>query len=515
LADNGTVWLEALELTKHYGGVVALDGASLGLRVGEVYGLVGANGAGKSTLVKCLTGMVRPTSGRVLVDGQPLALGRPRSSLGVGIASVPQELTVAPTMTVAENVMLGHEPSGRLGRLRERELRRRAKEVLDSLAVDVPLSALVGQLPLIEQRLVMIARALSFSARLVILDEPTATVSPHEARLLLDMVRGLADRGVSVLYVSHQLSEIERLCDSVTVLRDGRAVAALEHGRATHAALVEILAPENAARREPSAAPVGPARDVVLRARGLSGERLDNVSCAVREGEIVGLAGLAGSGARELLLTVCGAVPFAAGTLTVAGRSLRPGNTLGAVAAGVGFLPGDRSLGIFPSHSIRHNVALPSLARHARLGFVDVRDERTAVSALLERVAVRADPESLIASLSGGNQQKTLVARWIAAGARVLLLDDPTAGVDVATRPEIHSQIRELAAGGASVLLVSTDVEELAELADRVLVFERGRITGELSGDLLTPGRVLAAMTKRAPEPTLALDDPLNEEEGR
>jgi ABC-type sugar transport system ATPase subunit len=514
LADNGTVWLEALELTKHYGGVVALDGASLGLRAGEVYGLVGANGAGKSTLVKCLTGMVQPTSGRVLVDGQPLALGRPRSSLSVGIASVPQELTVAPTMTVAENVMLGHEPSGRLGRLRERELRRRAKEVLDSLSVDVPLAALVGQLPLIEQRLVMIARALSFSARLVILDEPTATVSPHEARLLLDMVRGLADRGVSVLYVSHQLSEIERLCDSVTVLRDGRAVAALEHGRATHAALVEILAPEGAALRE-SAVPVGPDRDVVLRARGLSGERLDSVSCAVREGEIVGLAGLAGSGARELLLTVCGAVPFAAGTLTVAGRSLRPGNTLGAVAAGVGFLPGDRSLGTFPSHSIRHNVALPSLARHARLGFVDVRDERTAVAALLERVAVRADPDSLIASLSGGNQQKTLVARWIASGASVLLLDDPTAGVDVATRPEIHSQIRELAAGGASVLLVSTDVEELAELADRVLVFERGRITGELSGDLLTPGRVLAAMTKRAPEPALALDDSTNEEEGR
>jgi galactofuranose transport system ATP-binding protein len=513
LAGNGALWLQALGLTKHYGGVVALDGASLGLRAGEVCGLVGANGAGKSTLVKCLTGMVQPTSGRVLVNGQPLPLGRPGESLRAGIAAVPQELTLAPTMTVAENVMLGHEPRGRLGRLRERELRRRAQDVLSSLSLDVPLGVRVGQLPLIEQRLVMIARALSFSARLVILDEPTATVSPHEAKLLLDMVRGLAGRGVSVLYVSHQLSEIEALCDSVTVLRDGRVVAALERGRVTHAALVEILAPESTALTRASGTSAGPVQDVVLQARALSGERLRDVSLAVREGEIVGLAGLAGSGARELLLTICGAVPFTAGALTIAGRCLRPGNTLSAVASGVGFLPGDRSLGTFPSHSVRHNVALPSLARHARLGFVNVRDERSAVANLLDRVAIRADPEALIASLSGGNQQKTLVARWIDSRVRVLLLDDPTAGVDVATRPEIHTQIRALASGGAGILLVSTDVEELAELADRVLVFERGAVTGELSGDLLTPGRVLAAMTRRAPEPSLALDRTATKEE--
>jgi monosaccharide-transporting ATPase len=510
LADNGAVWFEASRLTKRYGGVFALNRAGLRLRAGEVCGLVGANGAGKSTFVKCITGMVRPTQGCVLVDRRPLALGRPVESLRAGIASVPQELTVAPTMTVAENIMLGHEPRGRLGWLRDRQLRRRASEVLASLSLDIPVRTLVGELPLIEQRLVMIARALSRSARLVVLDEPTATVSPHEARLLLDMIRGLAARGVSVLYVSHQLSEIETLCDSVTVLRDGRVVAALE--RATHAALVEILAPESEALTRVSG-PTHTARAVVLRAKRLTGDRLRNVSCEAREGEIVGLAGLAGSGARELLLTVCGAVPYSAGTLTIAGRRLRPGSTRDAVAAGVGFLPGDRSLGTFPSHSVRHNVALPSLARYARLGFVNVRDERTAVAALLDRVAVRADPDSLVASLSGGNQQKTLVARWIASAARVLLLDDPTAGVDVATRPEIHAQIRAVAAGGAAVLLVSTDVEELAELADRVLVFERGMVTGELSGEMLTAARVLAAMTRQAPEPALVFDSSPNKEE--
>jgi ribose transport system ATP-binding protein len=510
LAANGAVWLDATGLTKRYGGVFALDGAALRVRAGEVRGLVGANGAGKSTLVKCLTGMVRPTEGRVLVDGRLLALGRPMESLRAGIASVPQELTVAPTMTVAENIMLGHEPRGRLGRLRERQLRRRASEVLTSISLDIPVDTLVGTLPLIEQRLVMIARALSRSARLVVFDEPTATVSPHEAGLLLDVIRGLASRGVSVLYVSHQLSEIETLCDSVTVLRDGRVVAALE--RATHSALVEILAPESEAVTRASGPTTAP-RGVVLKVAGLSGERLRNISFEAREGEIVGLAGLAGSGARELLLTVCGAVPFATGTVTIAGRRIGPGSTRDAVAAGVGFLPGDRSLGTFPSHSIRHNVALPSLARHATLGFVNVRDERTAVAALLDRVAVRADPDSLVASLSGGNQQKTLVARWIASGARVLLLDDPTAGVDVATRPEIHAQIRALAAGGAAVLLVSSDVEELAELADRVLVFERGSLAGELSGELITAARVLDTMTRRAPEPALEVDSTPSKEE--
>jgi ABC-type sugar transport system ATPase subunit len=497
LAGKGDIWLQALELTKHYGGVVALDGASLRVRTGDIRGLVGANGAGKSTLVKCLTGVVPPTSGRVIVDGRPLTLGRPAEALRAGITSVPQELTVAPTMTVAENVLLGHEPRRRLGLVSGRELRRRAEQALASISLEVAPDAVVGGLSLIEQRLVMIARALSFSARLVIFDEPTATVSPSERELLFGAVRGLAERGVSVLYVSHQLSEIEALCDSVTVLRDGRLVTELERGQASHAALVELLAPEQAARtpvRGPTTSTVGKA---LLEARKLGGERLHDVTLSVRPGEIVGLAGLAGSGARELLLTVCGAVRYTDGNLTIAGRALRPGDTLHAVAGGVGFLPGDRSLGTFPSQSVRHNIGLPSLRRHVRLGLVDRRAEKRAVAAVLERVALRADMEAPIASLSGGNQQKALVARWIASGARVLLLDDPTAGVDVATRPEIHAQIRALAAAGAAVLLVSTDVDELAELPDRVLLFERGSVVGELSGEGLTPSRTLAAMTRR------------------
>jgi ribose transport system ATP-binding protein len=298
--------------------------------------------------------------------------------------------------------------------------------------------------------------------------------------------------------VSHQLGEVEDMCDAVTVLRDGRVAAGLGRGQATQRALIELIAADRTGDRGGR----GPRDDladgaVVLDARDVSGELLRRVNLLVHSGEVVGLAGLAGSGARELLLTIYGAIPFASGTIEVAGQLLRSGSMADAVAAGAGFLPGDRSLGTFPNHSVRHNVTLPALAQHTRAFFVDSRSERNAVAMLLEHVALLADSEQTISSLSGGNQQKALVARWIASGARLLLLDDPTAGVDVATRPEIHAQIESLVASGVAILLVSTDVDELAELSDRVVVFERGSVTAELRDLNVTPARVLSAMTGR------------------
>jgi ribose transport system ATP-binding protein len=466
-------WLRVEGATKRYGGVLALDGVSLAARRGEIRGLVGANGAGKSTLVKILTGLVAPTAGHVLVDGAVLPPARPKESLRAGIVAVPQELTVAPTMTVAENVLLGHEPR-RAGLLDGVELRRRAAVVLRTLDLDLPSDEPVGRLPLIEQRLVMIARALAHDARLVIFDEPTATVSPREVRTLLRVVRGLAERGVSVLYVSHRLDEVEELCDCVTVLRDGRVVAEL--GRASRAQLVELLVSGN---EEAERAQPGEPGEVVLALREVATDRLRSVDLHARAGEIVGLAGLAGSGAREVLLAVAGALPHK-GEIAASG--------------GVAYLPGDRSLGTFPTHALRHNVTIASL----RGLFVRRVEERSAGAQLLDRVALRADMEAPISALSGGNQQKAIVARWIASGARVLLLDDPTAGVDVATRPELHRQILALRDAGAAVLLVSTDVEELVELADRVVTFDRGAVTGELDAEKLTPAHLLEAMTRGA-----------------
>jgi ABC-type sugar transport system ATPase subunit len=498
VADQPT-WLDARDLTKAYGGVRALDAASLGLRPGEIRGLVGANGAGKSTLVKILTGLVAPDRGQVLVDGKPLQLGRAQESLRVGIASVPQELTVASSMTVAENVLLGHEPRGRLGRLRVRELRRRARHVLDLLSLDVDVDARVGTLRLIEQRLMMVGRALSYDARLVIFDEPTATVAPVEVGRVLETIEALGRRGVAVLYVSHRLDEIERICDSVTVLRDGRVVAASDRPP-THAELVELLAPEREAVEQGARRRPATGARAVLAVRNLSGERLRDVDLVAHAGEIVGLAGVAGSGARELVLTLVGALPFSEGSITISGSRLGPGSPLRAVKAGMGFLPGDRALAAFANHSVRHNVSLSSLARHTFGPFVDINDERAFVGSLLERVRLRANQGAAISSLSGGNQQKAIVARWMASNARVLLLDDPTAGVDVATRPEIHRQILDLCAAGAAVVLVSTDVDELAELPNRCVVFDRGTVVAELAGAELTPARLLAAMTRTAPD---------------
>jgi len=314
---------------------------------------------------------------------------------------------------------------------------------------------------------------------------------------VLDAIGRLAERGVSVLYVSHRLDEVERICDSVTVLRDGEVVADLAE-RATHEQLVGLLAPEREAIERAARRRTPEHGRPVLVVRGLTAERLHGIDLVAHAGEVVGLAGLAASGARELVLALIGAIPATGGTIELDGKRLASGSSLRAVKSGMGFLPGNRALAVFANHSVRHNVSLSSLAQHALGPFVNVSDERASVASLLERVRLRATQGQPISSLSGGNQQKTIVARWIASNARVLLLDDPTAGVDVATRPEIHREILELCDAGAAVMLVSTDVDELAELADRCVVFDRGAIVAELEEENLTAARLLAAMTRTA-----------------
>jgi ABC-type sugar transport system ATPase subunit len=494
-ADPRSSWLNAAAISKNYGGVLALKETSLEIQAGEIRGLVGANGAGKSTLVKILTGITTPSSGAVYVDGVPLRLGRPKASLRAGIVAVPQELTVAPTMTVAENILIGHYPQYRPGFLRHREMRRAATAVLESLGLPIRPDTLVGDLSTILQRLVMVARAFSFEARLMIFDEPTATISPREVEFLLKAIRVLSNQNVSILYVSHRLDEIDAICTGVTVLRDGQVVAHLTAEEATHATLVGYLTAESAASVSSTTTPGdhSASRETVLTLEDVVGSRLRGVSLTVRAGEIVGLAGVTGSGTRELLLTICGALPFSAGFITLCGVRVRSGNAPAAVSAGVGFLPGDRSLAVFPSQSVSFNISLPTLARTARGVFVNRQAERSAVAALLDRVALRRDPETQISNLSGGNQQRAIVARWLGAKPKLLLLDDPTVGVDVATRPEIHKQIQAACAEGAGVVLLSTDVDELAELSDRVLVFKWGSVARELRD--ATPGRILAAMT--------------------
>jgi ribose transport system ATP-binding protein len=376
-------------------------------------------------------------------------------------------------------------------------MRRAATNVLESLGLPIQPDSLVGDLSTILQRLVMVARAFSFQARLMIFDEPTATISPREVELLLKAIKVLSSQNVSILYVSHRLDEIVDICTGVTVLRDGQVVAHLVGEEASHAALVEYITAESIASASATSARAT-SDETVLDLDDVAGSRLRDVSLTVRAGEIVGLAGVTGSGTRELLLTICGALPFSAGRITLCKEHVRSGNTPAAVSAGIGFLPGDRSLAVFPRNSVGFNISLPTLARSARAIFVNKQVERGAVAALLDRVALRSDPKAQISNLSGGNQQRAIVARWLGAKPKLLLLDDPTAGVDVATRPEIHKQIQAACAEGAGVLLLSTDVDELAELSDRVLVFKSGSVASELRN--ATPRRILAAMTGQSEE---------------
>jgi monosaccharide-transporting ATPase len=497
------VMIEARGLVKSFGGIRALDDVSLTLRRGEIRGLIGANGAGKSTLVKALAGEGPVDEGQILLEDADVRLTHPRFARAAGLVMMPQELAVAPNLTVAENVMLGVYPRGPLGNVRVGAMHEKAASALSFLGVDIDLDTPVGELPVVDQRLVMAARALAVNAKLVMFDEPTAAMAEHEVRLVIDAIRALSDQGVATLYVSHRLEEVVELCDAVTVMREGRVIADLPRGEATHAKLVELLSPEIEATRAPrdSESVIG---EPVLRVSGLVSAQLRDVSVVARAGEVVGVAGLLGSGARELLLAIAGIAPYQDGTIECDGSPLRSGDARASTDAGVGYLPGDRSVGIFPSHSVGSNTSIATLSSVATGGFIRRRREEALASTWLKRVSLLRPLDTPVSALSGGNQQKALVARWLAKGCMAMLLDDPTVGVDLVAREQIHTLVREYSAEGRTVLVTSTDIDELAELSDRVLVFVGGSIRAEHSGDDVTPNRILATMTSAQPAGAVA-----------
>jgi ABC-type sugar transport system ATPase subunit len=489
-------WLTGTGLVKRYGGTMAMADVELSLRRGEIRGLVGPNGAGKSTLVKVLAGEVVPDSGELAIDGQAVRFRRPADARAAGIVDVPQELTVAPNMSVADNVMLGYYPARR-GILDEKAKRRAAAEALGRLGLEFPLGAPVRSLQAIEQRLVMVARALARDARLVLFDEPTATAAPGEVAVILDVIRVLSKNDVSVLYVSHRLDEVVELCDAVTVMRDGRPVAELPVEPGTRETLVRLMSGTPAGDQRIAAAGRAMSEKAALEVSGLWGSGLRGIDMTVREGEIVGVAGLTGSGAANLPLVLCGALPAESGSVLVAGNAVPRGNVPRAVSGGLGFIAGDRRLGALPNHSVAQNISVSTLGRHRRLGLLSRARELAAVRDVMAPVALTADPGVRLATLSGGNQQKAIMGRWIAGGTRVLLLNDPTAGVDVASRREIHAKLADLAAKGVGMLLVSTDLAELAAVADRVVVLERGTVKAQVAGDDLTEERLLSVLTAK------------------
>ncbi|MGZ8633150.1 MAG: sugar ABC transporter ATP-binding protein [Solirubrobacteraceae bacterium] len=485
--------LEACGLSKAFPGVRALDGVDLVCRPGRVHALVGENGAGKSTLVRILTGNMESDTGEIRVDGSPVRFGDPRQALACGVTAVFQELTVLPAMSVADNVMLGQERSRR-GLLDRSEQRSLARAALARVGLgELDLNAPAESLTLANQQLVEIARALVRETRVLILDEPTAVLAGEKLQAIFDAVRTLTEQGVAVLYISHRLEEIEALADDVSVLRDGRLVSSGPSGEYDVARLVREMVGRDVDTVFPEPAAHGEA--LALRARGVvpaggaGGEGLD---LEVREGEIVAVAGMLGSGRSRLLRTLAGVHPRVAGEVTVGddavGSSVRD-----AVRAGLVFVPEERKTeGLVLSLSVRANTTLADLPAIAPRGWLSPARERAAFEEERGRLSIRASsPDQGAWQLSGGNQQKVVLAKWLRTRPRVLLLDEPTRGIDVGAKTEIYGLVRALAADGMAVVFASSDLTEVTGLAHRVLVCRDGAVVGELAGEEIDEEQVM------------------------
>jgi ABC-type sugar transport system ATPase subunit len=479
-------------VTKAYGPIQALDGVDLDLRLGEVHCLAGENGAGKSTLIKVLTGAIRRDTGEYTVDGAPVGNPTPAEARAAGIGVVYQELSLLPDLSVEENLLMGQLPARR-GVTRPRELRRRARAMLarvdlDDLDPNTPVSELS---PAVRQ-LVEIAKVLGQNPRVLIFDEPTTALSENETAALLTRIRQLRDDGHAIMYVSHHLEEMFAIGDRVTVLRDGRFVKTAPMRDFDHDSLIGTMV----GRKIESLYPAGKRTigEPRLEVRGLRRPGVDGtIDFTVRSGEILGIAGLLGSGRSELLQAVFGGDPIAAGEVLVDGKRVRPGSPRRAVQAGLGLLTEDRkTLGLLLELSIRANTSIANLPQLARFFMVDKGRENGVVDKYLGNLRLRAASwEQPASSLSGGNQQKVLLARWLATNAKVLFFDEPTKGVDVGAKSEIYQVIGDLAAEGLGVVIVSSYLPEVLGLADRVLVMREGLIAGELSAAGATEQQVL------------------------
>jgi len=491
-----STFLEVRQVTKRFPGVVALADVSLAVASGSCHGLVGENGAGKSTLAKVLAGIYRPDAGALVLDGMPVQFRNPRAALEAGIALVHQELTLCDNLSVADNLCLASLPaSGPF--LSSRRLMERARSELAAIGLAVDPRRRVGELPLSQRQLVQITAALGHGARVFILDEPTSSLSALESERLFAFIRGLQQRGASIVYVSHRLEEVLRLCDTVTVLRDGRVVATSARAACDEPALIQQMIGRPLDAYFPERPRPGDAPEL-LRVESLASPgRFADLSFTVRAGEIVGVAGLVGAGRTSMASAIAGLDPQATGCVAVGGRALQPRTARTAIDAGIGLAPDDRHrYGLVLSLPARDNVTLPILSRLARRLWLSRQAESRVARPIFTALRIGGDKETAItATLSGGTQQKLLLGRWLAAGCRVLILDEPTRGIDVGARAEIYRLIVRLAEEGSAILLISSDLPEILHLSTRILVMCRGRLVGELTGDEATEEQVMRLMT--------------------
>ena len=487
--------VELRDVSKRYAGVQALAGIDMSIQAGAIHGLVGENGAGKSTLGKIIGGAIERSGGEVLIDGQPVAYRAPREALEDGIAVIQQELALVPEMTVAENVFLGAE-SSRGGAISRAAMRRRYAELEQRSGFGLDGDAVVMDLSVAQQQKVEILRAIARDARLIVMDEPTSSLAREETEQLHALVRGLRDDGITFVYVSHFLEEVLGLADRVTVFRNGQLVETLECEGTTVERLVLGMLGREMSTAFPDKQLCAEDAEVVLSVRGMTrAGAIEDIGFDVARGEILGLAGLVGSGRSEVARAIFGADPVDSGTVEVGGQPLRLGSPRRAIAAGIALAPEDRKKqGLLLELSQRDNVALPNLRTFGRLGMTDRRREDRDVRALLDDLKVTpVDPGKSVQTLSGGNQQKVMFSKWLLRERRVLILDEPTRGVDVGAKRAIYELIVSLASRGLAVIVISSELEEVLGLAHRVLVMRRGRICAELQTDDLSPDAVMHA----------------------
>lgn len=483
---------------KHFAGEIALHGVDMDVRRGEVHGLVGANGAGKSTLIRCLAGVTVPDHGRITVNGEELRLGSPQASEKAGLAFIHQELNLVPHFNVIQNMMLGAPKTTRFGIIDWEASSVRAKAAAKRIGIRFPLETRISELSVAERWLVMIAKALVRDAAMIAMDEPTASLSAAESEQLFLIIRDLSASGVAILYVSHRLEEVLNLSDRITVFRDGRVAARADRGELGKRGLVRAIVGHEVGSVETrrhseidrTAVPLFSARSVSR------GNAVKNVSFDVHSGEILGLGGLVGSGRTETARLAFGVDRLEGGHFELAGKPIRLASEQDAIRNGIAMVSEERrAQGLMLDQSVAFNVNIASLSGLRAvplLPFLSARKMRSKAERLVQELGIKtAGISNRIAELSGGNQQKAMIARWLNPGTRVLILDEPSRGVDIGAREEIHDVIRTLAQQGAAIIAISSDVEELALLADRVVVLHEGRVAGELTGGEITEARIV------------------------
>ncbi|MBE9917605.1 sugar ABC transporter ATP-binding protein [Paenibacillus donghaensis] len=481
---------------KAFGSNQVLSGVDFDLREGEVHALMGENGAGKSTLMNILTGLHPRDKGTILIDGKETYFANPKEAERQGIAFIHQELNIWPDMTVAENLFIGKEMSSSWGLLKSKEMKALAKEQFKKLSVDIPLNIEAGQCSVGQQQMIEIAKALLTDTKVLIMDEPTSALTEREIQKLFEVIRSLKQEGVSIVYISHRMEEIFEICDRITVMRDGRTVDTKEIPQTDFNEVVKKMVGRELTERFPARNP-SPG-EVVLEVEHASRKGLfEDVSFKVREGEIVGFSGLMGSGRTEIMRALFGLDRLDQGDIRMFGKKAVIRKPVDAVKHGIGFITEDRKdEGLILDFSVRENMVLPSLSGFTSKGIISAQKEKMFVDALVKRLQIKThSSETAAGNLSGGNQQKVVIAKWVGIGPKLLILDEPTRGVDVGAKREIYQLMNELTGHGVAIIMVSSELPEVLGMSDRIVVVHEGRITGELSKEEATQEKIMTLAT--------------------